>query len=346
MNNTKIKSLAIQMPKNSVANDEPPYSEIEHISKTWFRFWGVDRRHIIDRESGETAIELALKASKQAIDLAGIQPEDVDLILCNSTCFDGWSEDPSIVYPRLSHALKTRLNCKNALVLDVDQECLTFLVSMQIANGYLKNGQVKNVLVCASEYISSILDFTDKSSTIFADGAVAAILNKEPNDTGLISSSYKTNAEVYDLAVAQWRNPSYPKKEGLTTEDYGLYFTIEEDTQAKMQKFIPVLVPEVIKEALTKINLTTEDVDFYIFHQTSKTMVDIWANAVGIDYDKYILTVKTYGCLASASTPVTLYEALKQGRIKIGDTVVIAGAAIGWGFGAQVWKIGNKIEIN
>jgi 3-oxoacyl-[acyl-carrier-protein] synthase-3 len=346
MENTKIQSLAIQMPKNSIANDEPPYSEIEIISKTWFRFWGVDRRFIINRESGETAIELALKASKQAIDLSGLKPENIDLILCNSTCFDGWSEDKTIVYPRLSQAIKTKLNCKNALVLDVDQECLTFLVAMQIANGYLKNGAAKNVLVCASEYISSILDFTDKSSTIFADGAVAAILNKGSNNTGLISSAYKTNAEVYDLAVAQWRNPSNPGKDGLMPKDYGLYFTIEEDTQAKMQKFIPVLVPKVIKEALNKINLTTQDVDFYIFHQTSKTMVDIWANAVGIDYDKYILTVKNYGCLASASTLVTLYEALKQGRVKIGDTVVIAGAAIGWGFGAQVWKIGSQIEIN
>lgn len=346
MENTIIKSLAIKMPKNSIANDQPPYSEIEVISKTWFRFWGVNSRHIIDRGSGETAIELALDASKKAIELAGITPQDVDLILCNSTCFDGWSEDATKVYPRLSQDIKRKLNCTKAIVLDVDQECLTFLVSMQMANGYLKTGGFKNVLVCASEYISSILDFTDKSSTIFADGAVAAILNKGTNDSGLISSAFKTNAEVYDLAVAQWRNPWYPKNGDVKPEDYNLYFTIEEDTQAKMQKFIPTMVPEMIKEALGKKDMTTEDVDFYIFHQTSKTMVDIWANAVGIDYDKYILTVQNYGCLASASTPVTLYEAIKQGRVKKGDTVVIAGAAIGWGFGAQVWKIGEQIKIN
>lgn len=346
MENTNIKSLAIKMPKNAIANDEPPYSEIEVISKTWFRFWGVNKRHIIDRKSGETAIDLALEACEKAINLAGIEPNDVDLILCNSTCFDGWSEDKTKVYPRLSQDIKKKLKCTKAIVLDVDQECLTFLVAMQMANGYLKKGGAKNVLVCASEYISSILDFTDKSSTIFADGAVAAILNKGDDKSGLISSAFKTNAEVYDLAVAQWRNPSYPKKEGLLPEDYSLYFTIEDDTQAKMQKFIPVLVPEVIIEALDKISLKTEDVDFYIFHQTSKTMVDIWANAVGIDYDKYILTVQDYGCLASASMPVTLYEAIKQGRVKEGDTVVIAGAAIGWGFGAQVWKIGEQIKIN
>lgn len=346
MENTSIKSLAIKMPKNAIANDEPPYSEIEVISKTWFRFWGVDKRHIIDRKSGETAIDLALEACEKAIDLADISPNEVDLILCNSTCFDGWSEDQTKVYPRLSQDIKKKLKCTKAVVLDVDQECLTFLVAMQMANGYLKHGGFKNVLVCASEYISSILDFTDKSSTIFADGAVAAILNKSNDKSGLISSAFKTNAEVYDLAVAQWRNPSYPKKEGLLSEDYSLYFTIEDDTQAKMQKFIPVLVPEMIREALGKINLSTEDVDFYIFHQTSKTMVDIWANAVDIDYDKYILTVQDYGCLASASTPVTLYEAIKQGRVKEGDTVVIAGAAIGWGFGAQVWKIGEQIKIN
>lgn len=334
------------MPKNAISNTEPPYSEIEVISSTWFRFWGVDSRHIIDRAAGETAIDLALEASEQAITLAGIQPEDVDLILCNSTCFDGWSQDRTKIYPRLSHEIKAQLNCKNAVVLDVDQECLTFLVAMQIANGYLKTAGFNNVLVCASEYISSILDFTDKSSTIFADGAVAAILSKDTSQTGLLSSAFKTNAEVYDLAVGQWRDPWYPKNGIIKPEEYNIYFTIEEDTQAKMQKFIPVMVPEMVKEALQKINLTTADVDFYIFHQTSKTMVDIWANAVGIDYDKYILTVQNYGCLASASTPVTLYEAIKQGRVKEGDTVVIAGAAIGWGFGAQVWKIGKQIQIN
>lgn len=334
------------MPKNSIANDEPPYSEIEVISKTWFRFWGVDSRYIIDTKSGERAIDLAIEACKDAISLSNLQPDEIDLILCNSTCFDGWSQDETKVYPRLSQDIKLKLGCSNAVVLNVDQECLTFLVSMQIANGYLKNSQFKNILVCASEYISSILDFTDKSSTIFADGAVAAVLGQGNPSSGLISSAYKTNAEVYDLAVAQWRYPKYPKNNEILDEDYGLYFTIEEDTQAKMQKFIPVLVPEMIREALSKINLKTEDVDFFIFHQTSKTMVDIWANAVDIDYDKYILTVQNYGCLASASTPVTLYEAIKQGRVKTGDTVVIAGAAIGWGFGAQVWKIDNKIKIN
>jgi 3-oxoacyl-[acyl-carrier-protein] synthase-3 len=345
MNNIAISSLSISMPKKHYSNDEPPYSEISNIPTNWWRFWGIKGRYLLDREEGETALQHAIKASKESIRKAKINLEDVDLVLCNSTCFAGWSEEKNRVFPRFAHRLKEELGIPNALAIDVEQECITFLISVQIASNYIKTGRYKNVLVCSSEYISSVLDFSDLSCSTFGDGTAAAIISADAPTGGLIASSYGSDAEFYDVATVKWKYPQNSSLADQKPEDFWSYFSIDKNAPAEMQKFVPQAVPRVINQALEKANLTSEDIDFYIFHQPSKILVDLWANAMRIDDDKFLLTLNHYGCMVSVSMPVTLYEALKQGKIKPGDKVVIAGAATGWGFGAQIWEVGD-IQVN
>jgi len=345
--NSTIQSLAVKMPSTHYPNTVPPYSEIPNIPKNWWRFWGIKGRYLIDRAKGETAEKLAVEACSEAISLAGINPTQIDAILCNSTCLSGWSEQESKAFPRFANQIKQRLGCTNALAIDVEQECITFLVSLQIAHNYIKAGIYKNILVCSAEYISGVLDFSDLSSTTFGDGTAAAIVSATSQESDLLSSSYLSNADFYDLALLKWKNPENKSAAELTAQDYWSYFTLKKDAPEEMQKFVPTGVPHVINQALEKASVNSSDIDYYVFHQPSKILVNLWANALGVDDDKFMLTLEHYGCMVSVSMPVTLFEAVKQGKIKAGNTIVIGGAATGWGFGAQVWKLGDiKISMN
>lgn len=335
-----IRSLAIQMPSRHVRNDQEPYASIPDIPSNWWRFWGIKARYLIDREQGETAETLALQAAEKALSQAQLRPQDIDLILCNSTCFAGWSTERTKALPRFAQQLKQRLNCTRALAIDVEQECITFLISLQIATHYIAAGKARHVLVCASEYISGVLDFSDLSSTTFGDGAAVAVVSAGLADTTagrLLASAYASNADFYDLATVQWR---YPVNGPQRSAQFWSYFTLDKNAPVEMQKFIPEGVPAVVRQALAKAELHPDDIDFYVFHQPSKILVSLWAHNLGVDEDRFLLTLGEYGCMVSVSMPVTLYEALRQGLIRPGHRVVIAGAATGWGFGAQVWEVG------
>ncbi len=337
--NVSIKSLATAMPKNYVTNDMQPYNSLPDLPPNWWRFWGIKGRYLIDRNAGETAESLANRACSTALKNSQLQPQDIDLIICNSTCFVGWGEDRTRALPRFAHQIAENLGCHNALTMDIEQECITFLIAMQIASNYISTGKYKNILICSAEYISGVLDFSDKSCSTFGDGAAAAILTADDNNGKMLASAYGSNADFYEIATVKWQLPE--NKKNPLPEDYWSYFTLDNNAPAEMQKFVPNAVPTIIKKALWKANLTKEDIDYFVFHQPSKILVNLWANGMDIDEDKFLLTLAHYGCMVSVSMPVTLSESIKQGKIKAGNKIVIAGAATGWGFGAQVWEIGN-----
>lgn len=218
------------------------------------------------------------------------------------------------------------------------------MVSLQIAADYVKSGVYKNVLICVSESFSSQVDFMDTSSTLFGDGSAAVLVGEASEEEGgdLLSSAYHSDSSFCDLATIQWR---YPNKDISLCKpsDLRSYFTLQDGAPQKMQTFVPFKVPEVVKKALGKIHLTTKDIEYFIFHQPSQLLINLWAEGLEVEKDRFLITVDKYSCIASVSTPLTLYEALKKDKIK--NKIVIAGAATGWGFGAQVWKI-NKINFN
>jgi 3-oxoacyl-(acyl-carrier-protein) synthase III len=338
----QIESIAVKLPEKYYTNDMPPYSDIPDIPAHWWRLWGIEGRYLMNREAGETVGSLGLKASEDAITLAGKTANDIDLILATTCCVSGWAEDKNRIYPGLSHELKKKLGCKSSCVtIEVNQACISFMVSLQIASEYIKAGVYKNILICVSESFSSQFDFADASSTLYADGAAAVIVSPGSNGEGLLSSAYVSDSKYCDLATIQWR---YPNKstEQRKPEDLRSYFTMEENALRKMQTIVPVKVPLMVRKVLDDLQLTVDEIDFFIFHQPSKLLINLWADAIGVSKDKFMITVDKFSCLASVSTPLTLYEALKQDKIH--NKIVFAGAGTGWGFGAQIWNI-NKIKF-
>lgn len=334
-----IKSVAIEMPQGYCGNDSPPFSEIPNIPKYWWRFWGIKGRYMADRKKGETCAHLAMCAAHTAIAKAGIDVSDIDLILGTTCTIVGWAENETQIFPGMADNLKSKLGCRtDTLAIEVNQACISFLVSMQLASDYIRSGRFKHVLVCTGENYTALADFCDVSSSLFGDGAAAAVIGRAEAGGGLLASAYKSDSTYNDIATLQWRYPN-KDREKVNADQLRPYFTLEESAPEKMQTFVPKNVPKMVREALGKLGLTLTEVDYFIFHQPSAILINLWAQELNIPKDRYLITIGKYSCLGAASIPLTLYEAAKANTIKNGSRIVVAGASIGWGFGAQVWKM-------
>ncbi|WP_394836390.1 3-oxoacyl-ACP synthase III family protein [Pendulispora rubella] len=336
-----VRSLACVFPARSVSNTEAPYTQIPNVPHEWWQFWGVQRRGMFDTAAGETHDRVAVRACREALRIAELEAADIDLVLANTSNLVVSTRAGQRFFPRLAPVIREELGARSALAMDVEQECLSFLIHLQNAVNLIRMGRCKRVLVCSVEHITDLLDYTDKSATIFGDAAAAAVVTADSDGASLLASSYVSRPEHYDLATLRWRNPRYKAKDEVVPDDFHTYFDLREDAADGMRKFVPVFVPEMVKQALERARLRADDVDYFVFHQPSPILIRGWANALGASRERYCTTLETRGSLVSASMPITLHHAIERGHVGPGKTIVIAGASTGWGFGAQVWRWGE-----
>lgn len=343
MYKASIQSIATSFPEKSLSNTQPPFTKIKEISDQWYRFWGVESRHVCDENKNENELALAKKACKSALEKAKKSIQDIDLLLCNSSnpflTTDG--DNRKRMFPRMSGELIKALGGKNILCWDVEVECASFLFQLQIAANFIKQGRYKNVLICSSEYVSSVLDYTSRSSTVFGDGAVAAVLTSDDIGGDWIASSNISISDLYDLATIKWRYPEDLPIESRTPEDFRIYFSLQDNGQEEIAEFIPATLPKMVENVLKKAGLTPNDISCFAFHQPSRVIVDLWANRIGNIEGKYDVTLKTNGCMVSCALPHSFYASLCSGKVKPGDKIVLAGPGTGWGFFAQIWQVGE-----
>jgi 3-oxoacyl-(acyl-carrier-protein) synthase III len=347
-----IKSASYSLPDRVVDNDHEIFSDIPNLPENWWWFWGINSRKMVNE--GGSELSLACDACNKAMHAANIEASDIDLVLSNTTNFfltalddeEAVQKSKRRIYPRLSTSLKHALRLDNAYFWDVEAACASFLFSLQLAANFIKQGRYRTVLVCSSEQMSAMLDFTSKSSTTFGDGAAAAVLTRsDPEEANLLSSYYYSNSQNYHIATGRWRYPENLPIEKRRPDDFSIYFTLEEDGQQGIARMMPETVPKVTQEALKKAGMTTDDIRSFIFHQPSAVLVDTWANQLGIEPERYQTKLSDCGCLVSASVGVTLCEAITNHQLAQGDHIVLAGAGSGWSFGAQVWRVHDIATI-
>lgn len=345
-----MRSIAWARPKMEIKNDEPPFSELLErglVAKTWYRFWGIEKRAMMNLDE-DTATTLAVAACQQAMEDAGKKPEDIDLILTTlpSPLHRDKPGGDYAVFPRLSNRVRDLIGAKNALAWDVEMECLSFLLQIQLAVNMVQTGNYKNVLICTTETMSECMDFNTPLSTIFGDASCAAVISAEDNGSTLIASKYMSNGEFYDVATCRWRYPENTDHvPSRGRHDFTMYFTLLPDGRERMVDFVPLTVPKVVAAVVNDSQLTVDDVKAYIFHQPGSTLVDLWAGGVreevGDIDGKYPLTLTNNGCLASAAIPTTILMSIQDETIKAGDYVVFGGLGTGWTYSGQLWKWGE-----
>lgn len=334
MYHSKISGLGFYVPSNTVTNDD--LSKIIDTNDEWIqeRTGIQERRHIINGE--DTTTTMGVKAAKIAIERAGISNEEVDFVIFATLSPDYYFPGPGVLVQR-------DLGLKTVGALDVRNQCSGFVYALSIADQYIKTGMYKNILVIGSEVQSTGLDMTTRGrgvSVIFGDGAGAAIVSREEDLTKGILSTHLHSEGVHaeELIVKA------PGMGGRWVTD------IIADNDPDDESYFPymngqfvfknavVRFSEVINEGLVANNLKVSDIDMLIPHQANLRISQFIQKKFGLTDDQVFNNIQKYGNTTAASIPIALTEAWEQGKIKSGDTVVLAAFGSGFTWASAIIK--------
>jgi 3-oxoacyl-[acyl-carrier-protein] synthase III len=323
MRNSKIAGVGHYVPEKVVTN-----FDLEKLMDT-SNEWILERTGIQERryfqEGVDTTSNMGAKASLKALEMAGLKPEDVDMIVFATL-------SPDYVFPGSGVLMQRELGLKEIPALDVRNQCSGFVYALSVADQFIKTGMYDNILVVGSEIHSNGLDFSTRGrnvSVIFGDGAGAVVLTpSESTERGILSTHLHSDGEfAEELAVI---DPGSTKKDRLTHEmiDEGTVYPYMNGNQ--VFKHAVTRFPEAIEEALNTNGYKPSDIDMLIPHQANLRITTYIQQKMGMPPEKVMSNIHKYGNTTAASVPIALSEAVQEGRIKEGDLVCMA--AFGSGF--------------
>ena len=335
MYHSKITGLGFYVPENVVTNDD--LSKLIDTNDEWIqeRTGIQERRHIVPGE--DTTTSMGVKAAEIAITRSGVAKEDIDFIVFATLSPDYYFPGPGVLVQR-------DLGLKTIGALDVRNQCSGFIYALSVADQYIKTGMYKNILVIGSEVHSSGLDMTSRGrgvSVIFGDGAGAAVLSREEDLTkGILSTHLHSEGQHAEELVLK-----APGMGGRWVSD------ILADNDPDDESYFPhmngqfvfknavVRFSEVINEGLEANNLEVSDIDMLIPHQANLRISQFIQNKFKLNDDQVFNNIQKYGNTTAASIPIALTEAWEQGKIKSGDTIVLAafGSGFTWASASIKW---------
>ncbi|MCI4443600.1 MAG: ketoacyl-ACP synthase III [Lentimicrobium sp.] len=334
MFHSKITGLGYYVPDNVVTNDD--LSKIMDTNDEWIqeRTGIQERRHIIRGE--DTTTTMGVKAAKIAIERSGIDKEEIDFVVFATL-------SPDYYFPGSGVLVQRDLGLRTVGALDVRNQCSGFVYAISVADQYIKTGMYKNILVIGSEVQSTGLDMTTRGrgvSVIFGDGAGAAVLSREEDLTkGILSTHLHSEGQhAAELIVkapgmgGRWITDIIADND----PDDESYFPYMNGTF--VFKNAVVRFAEVINEGLEANNLQVSDINLLIPHQANLRISQFIQKKFKLDDDKVFNNIQKYGNTTAASIPIALTEAWEQGKIKSGDTVVLATFGSGFTWGSVIIK--------
>ena len=307
-NFARITGTGSYLPPKIVTNFD--LEKTLDTSDEWiFARTGIKERRIVTNES---ACDLALEASKNALSMAEINPQDIDLIILSTTT-------PDKIFPATATMLQKRLGA-SCPAFDLQAVCAGFVFALSTAQQYIENGTAKNILVVGSETMSKIVDWNDRSTAIlFADGAGAVILSADRNTGIKYSKLYSDGSYLSSLHVNNNR-----------INELG---TIEMEGN-EVFKIAVNKLSELAEETLKESKITSNDIDWMVPHQANIRIIKAVAKRINLPMEKVILTLDKHGNTSAASIPLALDEGVRDGRIKKGDTLLFEGIGGGFSWGS------------
>jgi 3-oxoacyl-[acyl-carrier-protein] synthase-3 len=333
MFHSKISGLGFYVPDNVVTNDD--LSKIMDTNDEWIqeRTGIQERRHIIRGE--DTTTTMGVKAAKIAIERSGLSNDDIDFIVFATI-------SPDYYFPGPGVELQKELGMKTIGALDIRNQCSGFVYALSVADQFIKTGMYKNILVVASEVQSLGLDMTTRGrgvSVIFGDGAGAAVLSRSNDDSRILSTHLHSEGEhAKELAVLA------PGMGGRWVTDILADNNPDDDSYYPYMngqfvfKHAVVRFSEVINEGLQANNLKVSDIDMLIPHQANLRISQFIQKKFGLNDEQVFNNIQKYGNTTAASIPIALTEAWEQGKIKKGDTVVLAAFGSGFTWASAIIK--------
>jgi len=283
--------------------------------------WVMERTGIYSRRIAgphETASSMAEIAARQAIEAAGCAATDIDLIILATS-------SPDRVFPSTACLLQQRLNIRDCAAFDVQAACSGFIFALSVADQYIRTGNVRRVLVVGSEINSRLVDWTDRTTCIlFGDGAGAVVL-EAADEPGLLSTHISSDGQYQDLLYLPNPAPEFDKREG-------------DKRYIKMQgnevfKIAVNTLGKIVDETLAANNMEKSDIDWLVPHQANIRIITATAKKLKMPMERVVCTIETQGNTSSASVPLALNEAIRDGRIQRGHIVLMEafGGGFAWG---------------
>jgi 3-oxoacyl-[acyl-carrier-protein] synthase III len=317
------------LPSKIQTNDEL-VSIIDGLTTEWIvSKTGIKRRYQIS--GNETASSMAIEASKNAIANAGIDSNEIGLVIVAS-----FSQD--YLFPPMSAKIHSNFNLKkDCQILDVNTNCVGLVTALSIAAERMSHDHsIEYALVIGVEVLSKYTNPTDRETAVFfSDGASAVVLGKVDGQSGYVSAKFMTDSSTYESVRMRGGGSLYPIAEKVS-DSKALY--TEQNGLATWKQAVTNF-PVVIQKLLNDQSLKTSDIDFFIFHQANGFLIDYLMKKMKVELSKTYTNVEEIGNTGSASIGIALSEAFLRGLIKKGNNLVLAGVGAGFNFGACLFKV-------
>ncbi len=315
---SRIAGTGSYLPKKILTNLD--LERTVDTSDEWiFTRTGIRQRHIAADD--ETTSDLALNAARRAIEAAGITPQDIGMVMVATTT-------PDMVFPSTACILQSKLGIKGGPAFDVQAVCSGFVYGLTIADQFIKSGQYDHVLVVGAEIYSRILDWNDRGTCVlFGDGAGAVVLKKS-TEPGILSCHLHADGSYADiLSVPGTVCGGKVSGRPLVQMEGNAVF-----------KFAVKALEEVAEEVLAANKLQKSDIDWLVPHQANIRIIQATAKKLGLSMEKVITTVERHANTSAASVPLALDEAVRDGRIRSGQHVLLEAVGGGFTWGAVLIK--------
>jgi len=312
---SKIIGTGSYLPAKTLTNFD--LEKIVDTSHDWVvSRSGIHERHIAADD--EMTSDLALQASRRAIEAAGISADEIDMVIVATT-------SPDMMFPSTACILQDKLGIKNCgAAFDMQAVCGGFVYALNTADLYIRGGQAKTVLVVGAEVLSRMLDWSDRTTCVlFGDGAGAVVL-RASETPGIVASKLHADGRHRNMLKADG-NIRHGEVQGDPF--------IKMDGQAVF-KFAVKVLSEVVEEVLEENHLSGSDIDWLIPHQANIRIMEATAKKLGLSMDNVVVTVAHHGNTSAASIPLALDTAVRDGRIKAGQNILLEAVGGGFTWGA------------
>ena len=319
MQYAKISGTGSYLPANRVSNDD--LAQKVDTSDEWITArTGIKFRHIA--AENEKTSDLAAEAARRALDAAGLNGNEIDLIIVATAT-------PDMQFPSTATIVQQKLGITNGCpAFDVQAVCAGFMYALTTANAYIKSGMAKNALVIGAETFSRIVDWNDRTTCVlFGDGAGAVVLSAS-DEPGIIHAKLKADGNYLNLlnapgkiADGQICGSPYVKMDGP-----GVF------------KFAVKMLAKIADEVISEAGYTAAQIDWIVPHQANRRIIESTAKHLGLSMDKVILTVQDHGNTSAASIPLALDTGIRSGQIKRGQNLLLEGIGGGFAWGAVLME--------